>query len=828
MSTENNQNTQSTQTSNFGRIIKTLFIWGFFAALLIATIIAFMTVVAWRNLPSIDTLKDYKPRMAMQIFSDDGQLIGEFGEERRKPVRISEVPKNLKNALLAIEDSRFYEHGGIDYYGLGRATLNNLTGGSKQGASTITQQLAKNFFLTNERTYTRKFYEALMAKKIEQNLTKDEILERYMNHIYLGERAYGFAAAADIYFGKEIKDLTLAESAMLATLPQAPSSNNPTRNRKRADERQRYVLERMLELNLVTKAEYDQARAEVVQLVDTKAASKNDKYTIHADYIAEMARMLMYDRYKEAAYTEGLKVYTTIRSQEQNAAYAAVRKAVFAYDRKYGYRGAQAQYTLPSNPAERLKMLDTIFDEHPDLDTLKTTVVLSTGGGELKGVTSNGEEISVSGANLGPAKSLLGSSDKKGIRAGSVVYVIQSTDGSSYRITQVPNVQASFVSMDPTDGAIHALVGGFDFGLNKFNHITQGYRQPGSTIKPFIYSAAMEKNGMNPNSIVDDSPIKVGSWRPKNSDGRYLGPIPLSTALMHSRNMVSIRLLQSIGNDYFRSYAERFGFEGNRIDKYLTVALGAIEVTPYEMVGAYGVFANGGYKVDPYLIKRVVDRTGNVILEAKPRMAGDERNRVITKENAAMTDSLLKGVVRGGTARAASALGRSDIGGKTGTTNDAVDAWFAGYQPKLVGIAWMGFDTGNKSLGVGEFGGGLALPIWMDYMRTALQGKKVEERDTSWQNAPTNAGGGENAARNPTDPSITVDGQPVAPSEPQELGADPATVPLPNSDARKASETVNEADVKAASERKLNEIIAPVKPAAPAEPKPVKPEAAPN
>ena len=619
---------------------------------------------------------------------------------------------------------------------------------------------------------------------------------------------------------------SLMSQQLLATLPQAPSSNNPARNRKRADERQRYVLERMLALNFITKAQYDQARAEVVQLVDKKSNLRNDQSTVHADYIAEMARMLMYDRFKEAAYTEGLKVYTTIRSQEQNAAYAAVRKAVFAYDRKYGYRGAEAQYNLPSKPEERLKMLDTIFDEHPDLDNVKAVVVLSTSGGILKGVTSEGKEIELKGASLGPAKSLLGSGDKKGIRTGSVVRVIESTDGLEYRITQVPSVQASFISMDPTDGAIHALVGGFDFQLSKFNHVTQGYRQPGSTIKPFIYSAAMEKNGMNPNSIVDDKPIKIGSWEPKNSDGRYLGPIPLSTALASSRNMVSIRLLQSIGNDYFRSYAERFGFEGNRIDKYLTVALGAIEVTPYEMVGAYGVFANGGYKVDPYFIKKVVDRSGAVILEAKPRLASDEKNRVITKENAAMTDALLKGVVRGGTARAASALGRSDIAGKTGTTNDAVDAWFAGYQPKLVAVAWMGFDTGNKSLGEGEFGGGLALPIWMDYMRMALQGKKVEVRETQWQNAVTNAGG--NITRNPTDPSLTIDGQPAPPPAPEELNADPNSVPLPNSDARKASETVNEADVKAASEGKLQEIIAPVKPAAPAQLKPVKPAGAPN
>ena len=808
MNTENSSQKSTSSRWSFGSILKTLLIWGLFAVIGGCIALAIAVAVAWRQLPPVDALKDYKPRMAMQIFSAEGELIGEFGEERRKPVKIEDVPEHLKKALLAIEDARFYEHDGVDYYGLGRAFLNNLIpGGNKQGASTITQQLAKNFFLTNERTYTRKFYEALMAKKIEQNLTKDEILERYMNHIYLGERAYGFAAAADIYFGKDIKDLTLAESAMLATLPQAPSSNNPAKNRKRADERQRYVLERMLELNFITQAEYDQARSEVVKIADTKMAIRNVNYSIHAEYVAEMARMLMYDRFKDAAYTEGLKVYTTIIGKEQNAAYDAVRKAVFAYDRKYGYRGAEEHYELPTDATGRKKALEQIFAKHPDFDKLRAAVVTGTTGGVLKGVLSDGEQIEISSANLGPAKALLGASGKKGVRTGAVVRVVENNDGNGYKISQAPAVQASFVSMDPTDGAIHSLIGGFDFDLSKFNHITQGYRQPGSTIKPFIYSAAMQKNGMTPGSIVNDAEIKVGSWRPKNADGRYLGPIPLSTALASSRNMVSIRLLQSIGNDYFRSYAERFGFEGKRIDKYLTVALGAIEATPYQMVGAYGTFANGGYKVDPYLITKVVDRDGKVILQANPRKAGDEKNRIITKENASMVDSLLKGVVRGGTARAANALGRSDIAGTTGTTNDAVDAWFAGYQPKLVGIAWMGFDTGNKSLGEGEFGGGLALPIWMDYMRVALNGKKVETRDSSWGAATGGGvlGGNEPVKRNPTDPSLTINGQPAPPAE--ELKVDPSSVPLPGSEARESSEKVNEADVKAASEKKLDDII---------------------
>lgn len=385
-----------------GKILKSLLIWGLFAAVGAAIALTIAVVVAWRQLPPIDALKDYKPRMAMQIYSADGELIGEFGEERRKPVTINEVPDHLKKALLAIEDARFYEHDGVDYYGLARAMVNNLIpGGNKQGASTITQQLAKNFFLTSERTYTRKFYEALMARKIEQNLTKDEILERYMNHIYLGERAYGFAAAADIYFGKDIKDLTLAESAMLATLPQAPSSNNPAKNRKRADERQRYVLERMLELGFINQAEYNQARAEVVKIADTKNAIRNINYAVHAEYVAEMARMLMFDRFKDAAYTEGLKVYTTIRSKEQNAAYEAVRKAVFAYDRKYGYRGAEDHYELSNNPEERKKQLATIFGTHPDFDKLRAAIVTATSGGVMKGILSDGENIEISGASLG-------------------------------------------------------------------------------------------------------------------------------------------------------------------------------------------------------------------------------------------------------------------------------------------------------------------------------------------------------------------------------------------------------------------------------------------
>lgn len=791
------------------RIIKGTFLTGVIGAFIGVIVLAIVVAMAWPTLPSVDTLKDYKPRMAMQILTEDGQLIGEFGEERRKMIAIKDVPEHVKWAILSIEDARFYEHDGIDYKGLGRAIINNiLHPGDPQGASTITQQLAKNFFLSSERTLNRKFYEALMAKKIEQNLSKDEILERYINHIFLGERAYGFPAAAEIYFGKELKDVSIAEAAMLAALPQAPGRNNPIRNRANADSRQQYILDRMLEIGKITQAQFDEAKKETVRIVDTRSASINRQYGVHAEYVAEMARELMYERYKDAAYTEGLKVYTTINSAEQTAAYEGVRKAVLNYDTKYGYRGPEAQYDLPAKVSDQLTALDKIFDDpkHKDFDDLRAAVVLSASASAVKAVLADGEEINITGNGLNFARKAIGGG-KNPIKTGSVIRVIENFDDASWRISQVPSVQASFVSMSSADGAIRALVGGFDFNQSKFNRVTDGYRQPGSGIKPFIYSAAMEKNGLNTGSIVDDTPIKVGGWTPQNSDGRYLGPIPLSTALAGSRNMVSIRLLQSIGNDYFRQYATRFGFEPKRIDQYLTVALGAMETTSWQMAGAYGVFANGGYKVNPYIITKVVDRNGSVILQAQPKKAGDPANRVITEKNAAMTDSLMRGVVRSGTARAAMALGRSDIAGKTGTTNDAKDAWFNGYQPKLVGIAWMGFDK-PKGLGAGEFGGTLALPIWMNYMRVALNKEKVVVRKDIVEEAPV--------ATEPT----TVDPN----TAPEELKVDSKAVPPSNSEARQAAEKTNEADVKEAAKPQP----APEAPVLPVVPKaPVVPQLAP-
>ena len=784
------------------RIFKNIMLFMMLALIIGALFLSILAYYVSQTLPSIDALKNYKPQMSLQVFTEDGELIGEFGEERRKPVASKDIPDHLKKAILAIEDSRFYEHGGVDYYGLGRAAINNiLHPGDLQGASTITQQLAKNFFLSSERTFSRKFNEALMAKKIEANMSKDEILERYINFIYLGERAYGFAAAADIYYGKELSQLTIAESAMLATLPQAPGRNNPTRNRVNADIRQQYVLQRMRDLKYITDAEYEQAKNEVVKIIDTKAKPIEGKYKIHAEYVAEMARQLMFDKYKDAAYTEGLKVYTTINGAEQEAAYNGVRSAVLAYDRKYGYRGPLANITLPSKEDERLKVMDATFDKYPDLGNLLTLIVTEVSGGGLKGVLSNGQPVDVAPSGLALARGALGSG-KNGVKVGSVITVTESQDDGSWRVSQVPSVQASFVSMASTDGAIRALVGGFDFNLSKFNHVTQGWRQPGSGIKPFIYSAAMEKNGLTPGSTMNDSPIQVGGWRPQNSDGRYLGAIPMSTALALSRNMVSIRLLQGVGNDYFREYASRFGFDGNKIDQYLTVALGATSVTSWQMAGAYGVFANGGYKVNPYIISKVVDRNGKTIMQAQPRKAGDEAYRVITAKNAAMTDSLMRGAVQRGTARAAMALGRTDLAGKTGTTNDAKDAWFNGYHPKLVGIAWMGFDR-PKSLGTGEFGGTLSLPIWMNYMRVALKTEKTAVRKDADIGSGSGAGTGQSSNNNGNHANgATPDDTPTAlPSDTpaEELKVDSKVVPPSSSEARQDSEKTNQVDVSEAS-----------------------------
>lgn len=691
-------------------------------------IIGFALTMAYPNLPPLDSITNYHPKIPLRIFSADNVLIGEFGEERRNLVRIKDIPDIMKKAVLAIEDDRFYTHSGVDYIGIARAALHNLRSNSTQGASTITQQVARNFFLSSEQTFKRKIYEILLAWKIEQNLSKDQILEIYMNQIYLGQRAYGFASAAQIYFGKPLSEISIAEAAMLAGLPKAPSAYNPVANPKRARLRQQYILQRMRNLGYISDAEYEQAKDQVL-----KIKTGSSEFGVHAEFVAEMARQLVYEQFKEETYTRGLNVYTTITKADQDAAYLAVRRGVMDYEKRHGYRGPEGYMEIPASKEEAENAIEVQLAEHPDSDNLVAAVVLEASPKSVKAVLSSGEEISISGSGLNFAAPQLSNkaAPNRRVKRGAIIRVTQ--EKQTWTITQMPEVESAFIAINAHDGAVRALVGGFDFSRNKFNHVTQAWRQPGSSFKPFIYSAALEK-GLSPATLVNDAPLSFDSgqtggqaWVPKNYDGKYDGPMSLRKGLSKSKNMVSIRVLDKIGAQYGQEYSMRFGFVPERNPPYLTLALGAGAATPLQMAGAYAVFANGGYKINPYLISKVTDSSGRVLSEARPIRAGDETNRVIDERNAFMMDSLLKDVVRTGTATRAQILKRPDIAGKTGTTNDSFDAWFAGYQPSLVAIAWMGFDQ-PKNLGNRETGGGLALPIWINYMQTALKDAPVVER----------------------------------------------------------------------------------------------------
>ncbi|MBD8657895.1 penicillin-binding protein 1A [Oxalobacteraceae sp. CFBP 13730] len=693
-------------------------------------VLVFALAMAYPNLPALDTITDYRPKMPLRIFTADNVLIGEFGEERRTLVHFKDIPDVMKKAVLSIEDDRFYEHSGIDYLGIMRAAVRNATGGARQGASTITQQVARNFFLSSEQTFKRKAYEAMLAWKIEKNLSKDQILELYMNQIYLGQRAFGFQSAAQIYFGKDLRDITVAEAAMLAGLPKAPSAYNPVVNPTRAKTRQQYILVRMHQLGYISDAQFAQAKVEPLKIKTDSAA-----FGVHAEYVAEMARQLVYEQFKEDTYTRGLNVFTTITKADQDAAYLALRRGVMDYERRRAYRGPESFIDLPSGKAAADEAIEAELAEHPDSDNIIAAVVLQASSTQVQAAIASGETITLSGPGLAFAKAWL--SDKaapnRRVRRGAVVRVMQDDD-SKWLITQMPEVESAFVAANTEDGAIRALVGGFDFNRNKFNHVTQAWRQPGSSFKPFIYSASLER-GLSPATIINDAPISFDAgqtggqaWEPKNYDSKYDGPMTMRRGLQQSKNMISIRILNKIGARYGQEYAARFGFDPERNPAYLTLALGAGATNPLQMAGAYAVFANGGYRVSPYLISKVTDSDGKVLSEARPARAGDEANRVIDARNAFLMDSMLKDVVRHGTAVKAMALKRTDLAGKTGTTNDSIDAWFAGYQPKLVGIAWMGYDK-PRNLGARETGGGLALPIWIGYMQKALKDQPMVERE---------------------------------------------------------------------------------------------------
>jgi len=669
----------------------------------LALVGAIVALVLWRQLPALDVLTDYQPHQPLRILSEDGQLIGEFGAERRRFVALKDIPKPMQDALLAVEDSDFYTHSGIDYSGIARAFFHNLLHPrSLQGASTITQQLARNIFLSNEQTLTRKAREGLLAIKIEQSLSKEEILEIYMNQIALGNRAYGFGAAAERYFGKALDRLDTGEIALLVGLPKNPNGYNPVLHPGRAKRRQAVVLGRLEAVGLITPA---QAQAAREQALDVRMPRRLSGV---ADHVAEQVRAEVVARFGEEAYTRGLTVYTTIRYAEQAAAQQALRHALFELERRQPYRGPEKTVELPEGDALD-DALDAAFDATPDLGELRTAVLLGVGKTAADLVLADGEKVVLkSAANL---RALAHA------RRGAVLRVLDMGN-KNWQLSQVPQAEGAVVTLDPGSGAIRSLVGGFDFARNQFNSATQAWRQPGSAFKPFVYSALIEQGGWA-GTLVSDQPIQIGDWSPRNYDGQYEDALSLREALKRSKNMVSIRIVQELGPERVRAWAAQFGLEQGRQPQNLTLALGTGAATPLQMATAYAVFANGGRLPEAWLIERVEDTQGIVLwLRPPPKF-----HPAISARNAFMTSQLLAAVAREGTAARASALlGRWDLYGKTGTTNDAVDAWFCGFQATRAGAVWIGYPK-PKSLGERESGGGLALPVWAATMAVALRGQ---------------------------------------------------------------------------------------------------------
>jgi penicillin-binding protein 1A len=704
--------------------IKNYLLIAFLGGLSILAMVFFVVALIYPTLPNISHLEKYYPKQPLQIYSKDEVLIAEFGEERRDFIAISETPQQMINAILSIEDRRFFEHPGIDMIGITRAALKNISGKSHEGASTITMQVARNFFLTSEKTLKRKINEILLAIKIERTLSKEEILELYVNQIYLGQRSFGFAAAANTYFGKNLDQLNLGETALLAGLPKAPSRYNPLVRPHLAIKRQQDVLNSMLRHGYIDKPTYIIALDDPLSLKE-----KFMKSELQADYVAEMVRKTLYEEFGDKIYTSGLKVYTTIKKKNQKMANRAVKNGIIKYMERHDLNPPESFIEFMSkefkNKKERdkfilkkLKVIPTYNDFIPgvilDLQPLRVDVLLK-----------DGKKISVykRGLKLLKKDLALEIEGEKLLKPGSVIRFVKK---SNYWIaTQLPEVESSLVSMDPKTGAILALVGGFNFHRNKYNHVSQANRQPGSIFKPFIYSAALEK-GITPATLVNDAPIYITAkelntnenWEPKNYNEKYDGAIRLRQGLAKSKNLVAIRVLKNINPKYALDYITRFGFDRKKHSPYLSMALGVGQVTSLEMVAAYGVFANGGYLKQPYFIEKIIDVKGRKIKQ-NFSLTNDETPRIIDPRNAFIMTSLLKEVIKTGTARKAKILKREDIAGKTGTTNELVDAWFAGFNPNIVTITWMGFDQ-PRSLGKHESGSRAALPIWIDYMKPLI------------------------------------------------------------------------------------------------------------
>lgn len=676
--------------------------------------------VLYPQLPDTSGLAHYQPKQPLRVYTVDGVEIGGFGNEKRQYLPFDQLPKLMRDSLLAVEDARFYEHPGIDMIGVLRAIVANLTHRRTQGASTITQQVARTFFLTREKTISRKLKEAMLSLKIEHELSKDQILALYMNQIYLGARAYGFAEAAQTYFGKPLSELSPAECAMLAGLPQNPANANPIRSPERARNRQLVVLMRMHGQGVIDDAQYEAAKAE-------KLSVRNPgDMEVHAEYVAEMARAQVYARYGEEAYSTGMKVVTTLRANEQQAAYKAVRKTLIDRELQLAWRGPEDHEELDDNLDDTDPLVSQALVDYNDDETLRVAIVTEVGPKKVVAVQASGDVVSVTGKGLRQAQPGLAAkaSNKLRIQRGSVVRLLQQ--GKDWTITQWPEAESALVALNPRDGEVHALVGGFDFRSNQFNHVTQGWRQPGSSFKPFLYAAAME-NGVMPETLVNDAPLTgLGDWSPQNSDGSADGPITLREGLARSKNLVSIRLVQLLGPQAAREWTGRYGFDVNKQPDNLTLALGAGSTTPMQLASAYAVIANGGYKISPMVIKRITDADGKVVFEAPKAVLSESRHTVSTRSTF-MISSLLQEVTRSGTAaRAQGQLKRPDLYGKTGTTNDVVDAWFAGFQPNLVAVVWVGYDK-PQSLGGHSSGASLALPTWINFMATALAREPVRE-----------------------------------------------------------------------------------------------------
>lgn len=737
------------------RILKT----GLVLAGLLALFLLGAAAFFYPQLPDTSSLSNYQPKQPLRVLTADGVPIGGFGAERRVYQRIDQIPQLMKDSLLAVEDSRFYSHGGLDPIGVARALVAIATGGRMQGASTITQQVARTFFLSRSRTLERKLKEAMLAFKIESQLSKDQILELYMNQIYLGARSYGFEAAAQTYFGKTLAALSPAECAMLAGLPQNPYFANPIQNLDRARARQIVALGRMRSQEVIDGGQYAEA------LLEKLVVRRPNDVDVHAEYAAEMVRQQVYAQYGELSYTTGLNVTTTLRAADQQAAYKALRRTLVEHSLRQVWRGPEGQENLADSLKDENPAVAQTLADYDDDEDLRLAIVTRASAKSVTVVLASGESLTIEGAGLRPAQSGLAdnASAKLRVRRGAVLRVLQQ--GKAWSLVQWPETEGALVALDPANGHIRALVGGFDFHRNQFNHVTQGWRQPGSSYKPFIYSGAIE-NGMQPESLVMDAPLEnVGDWAPENDDGSADGPITLRHALARSKNLVSIRLMQLLSPQGAREWTSRFGFDPERQPADLTQALGTGATTPLQLAGAYAVLANGGYRVSPLLIQRIARTSGEVVFEAPPPLALDETQRAIPARNAFMVSTLLQEVTRSGTAaRAQATLKRPDLYGKTGTTNDVVDAWFAGYQPGVVAVVWVGYDS-PRSLGSRASGSALALPAWIDYMSTALKGVPVQEvqppeglvrSGSEWRYAEWNWGG--------FIPSLGVDGEAISPA----------------------------------------------------------------